>query len=341
MFFRKKPKRLYYPTSTRWYTQPRKMPGLKSSRKVFTHNIRTHFTRLFKNAFYFTISAVILFVMITILFFSSYLSITNIEVVRKDFNINTAVISNELNQYIGNNIMFFRKADIRDTIQKKFPEFAIVEVNKIFPHTIKIQLESYPTVANLRAYYILPKAEVPAPTNEDKSMAKIEKALETAMTLEGTPDEEETVTKEELTPIEQKCLLNRIGQAIFDQEENLELITVSVGTLEQPIEDRELVVPKEVMDYILDSMRYFNNTFKMQVAFVKYLPVAREVRFKTDTNIWIWLSLEKDYKNQIDKLQTIYETAELDKEEIRYIDLRVSEKVIYCPLNARCNKLAD
>ena len=339
MFFRKKPKRLYYPTSSRWYMQPRKGSAIKSSRKVFAYNIRTRFTRFFKNAVYFTISLAILIILFVFLFFSSYFSVTNIEVVRKDFNINTAAIGNELNQYLGENIIFFQKSNIMNAIREKFPEFATVEVNKIFPHTIKVQLESYPIVANLRAYYILPKAETSVANTEDKSMVKLEEALQAAMTLEG--GRPETTAKEELNPIEQKCLLSRIGQAIFDQEENLELLTISVGNLDQPIEDREIVIPKEEMDYIFDSMRYFNNTFEMQITSAKYLPIAREIHFKTDSNIWIWLSLEKDYKNQIDKLKTIYETAELNKEEIKYIDLRISEKVIYCPLRSNCNKLED
>ena len=59
MFGKKKPKRLYYPTGKKWYTQPRRKSRTSRSRKVFTHNIRTHFTRLFKNALYFTITGLI------------------------------------------------------------------------------------------------------------------------------------------------------------------------------------------------------------------------------------------------------------------------------------------
>ena len=102
MPFRKKsPKRLYYPTSKKWYTQPRRRKRTSRSSKVFTHNIRTHFTRFFKNAIYFTIIGAILVILVIILLFSSYLSITDIEVVREDFNIDTVAITSDLDQYIG------------------------------------------------------------------------------------------------------------------------------------------------------------------------------------------------------------------------------------------------
>jgi cell division septal protein FtsQ len=331
MFFGKKsPKRLYYPTNKKWYTQPRRRKMPSRSRKVFTHNIKTHFTRFFKNAIYFTITGAILVCFVIILFFSSYLAVTNIEVVREDFNIDTATIGNQLNQYVGSNILFFPKSKIIDTIQENFPEFASIKVNKIFPHTLKIYLESHEIVANLRAFYVLPKAEIPP---EEHTIKEVQKALETAFSLE-----DETAEKEELNPIEQRCLINRIGQAIFDQEENLELITVTIDDLTQPIEDREIIIPKEGMDYILDAVHYFNNLFKMQVRAVRYLPIAREIHIKTDSNIVIWLTMAKDYREQIDKLNTIYEVAELDKEDIAYIDLRVKEKVIYCNANSRCNR---
>jgi hypothetical protein len=178
----------------------------------------------------------------------------------------------------------------------------------------------------------LPKVE--ASIEENKTIKEVQDALENAFSMEAG----EVIEKEELTPIEQKCLLNRIGQAIFDQEEDLELMTITMGELTQPIEDREIVISKKRMDYMSDAIRYFNNLFKMQVRGVHYLPIAREIHIKTDSNIMIWLTMEKDYKKQIDKLNTIYEVAELNKEDIAYIDLRAREKVIYCPVKSSCNR---
>ncbi|MBU0727415.1 FtsQ-type POTRA domain-containing protein [Patescibacteria group bacterium] len=333
MFFKKKkPKRLYYPTKSRWHTRPRRRPKVRSSKRLFTSNIRTHFTRLFKNALLFVIAGIVCVILVILLFFSSYFSILNVEVLRQDFNIDTAAISNELNIYIGRNILFFPRSRIVNTIKDKFPEFSSIDVKKVLPNTVKVELEHHEIVANLRAYYILPKVETP-PKEEDERLADIAEALDMALSLE-----EETTEKEELTPIEQKCLLNRIGQAIFDQEENLELMTITIDGLSQPIEDRESVVVQDRMDYMLDAIRYFNNLFEMQVESIRYLPIAREVHLKTDTGLIVWLTFEKDYKEQIDKLNIIYEAAEFDEDDIAYIDLRVREKVIYCPTASQCNR---
>ncbi len=336
-FWKRKPKRLYYPTSSRWYTKPRNALRLSNPRKVFTNNIRTHFTRFFKNAVYFTIVIAVLAVLIMILLFSSYFSITSIDIVRENPNIDTSKISSELNGYLGNNLLFFSRDKITAKVQEKFPEFETVEVKKIFPHTIKVNLTSYPIVANLKAYYILPKAETALTEDQSKNVKQVQAALETAFSLPG----EKTAKKEQVAPIEQKCLINRIGQAIFDQEEDLELFTITIDNLTEPIQDRQMVMTKDRMDYISDVIKYFNNLFPMQVKSVRYLGVAREMHITTDNNIVIWLTFEKDYKEQLDKLNTIYKAAELNKEDIAYIDLRVQEKVIYCPARSLCNKFEN
>jgi len=282
----------------------------------------------------FVIAGIVCVILVILLFFSSYFSILNVEVLRQDFNIDTAAISNELNIYIGRNILFFPRSRIVNTIKDKFPEFSSIDVKKVLPNTVKVELEHHEIVANLRVYYILPKVETP-PKEEDERLADIAEALDMALSLE----EEIPLSgkKEELTPIEQKCLLNRIGQAIFDQEENLELMTITIDGLSQPIEDRESVVVQDRMDYMLDAIRYFNNLFEMQVESIRYLPIAREVHLKADTGLIVWLTFEKDYKEQIDKLNIIYEAAEFDEDDIAYIDLRVREKVIYCPNGAKCS----
>ena len=87
----------------------------------------------------------------------------------------------------------------------------------------------------------------------------------------------------------------------------------------------------------METLQYFNNLFEIQIEKVRYLPVAREIHLIADSDLRLWLTTEKDYKKQLDKLSIIYEAAELDKEEIAYIDLRVQEKVIYCSRGSRCN----
>lgn len=350
MFFRKKkPKRLYYPAKSRWYSKPRRRPTVKRAHRLFKKGFKGWLKDLTQKSFYWVVTGIAFAGLLTFLFFSSYLSITRIEVIRENFNVDSAAIENKLNIYIGKNIFFISKNSIAHTINTYFPEFSEVTINKIFPEALKISLKSYPIVANLKAYYVLPEPEIKIEddfselnkaieelSGSDPGLAHVgaisplndEKVAEAVFDIEegGGPE-----------PIEQKCLINRIGQAIFDQEENLELMTITVHGLTQPIEDRGQVIPREHMDYILEAMQYFTNSMGMEILGVEYFSVAREIHLKTAGSLIIWISIDRDFKDQIDKLHVIYEPAELNKEDLRYIDLRIRNKVIYCPKNARCD----
>ena len=331
MFWKKKPKRLYYPTRSRWYTRPKRRPAVRPTRKKLRKEARGYLRKLIKTHLLFILITLLISIITLFLFLSSYFTVTGIQVTREDFNTDTAAVSSELNEYIGKNILFLPRYKIISSIQEKFPEFSSIKIRKSLPHDLIIELESYEIIANLRAYYSLPEPEPVQEEVADESILKIDEAIDQAFSF---GEKEEEVKEPE--KIEQKCLLNQIGQAIFDREENLELMTIVIEDMTQPIEDREIVIPPERMEYLQGALKYFNNLFKIQIEKVYYLPVAREIHFLADNKTSFWLTMEKDYKKQIDKLNTIYETAELDKEDLAYIDLRVKEKVIYCPRKSRC-----
>ncbi len=353
MFFKKKkPRRLYYPAKSKWYTRPRRRkPSVRRSNKLLKNSLGG-INKVLKRLPYLIAVAVGLFLLVISLIFSSYFAIKNIQVVRENLTINSAAIENKLNKYIGKNIVFFPRSKIFTTIQKEFPEFSSVKVGKTLPSTIKIQLKSHPIVANLRAYHIPVVEEV------TKEQTEFNKAVTDLLNPQATkePIQKEnklntkqpsgifdlTKTKEDAKPksIEQKSLLNSIGQAIFDREESLEYITIIIRNLQMPVKDREQVIKKSHMNYVLDAIKYFKNTMKLEVVGAEYLGIAREVHLKTKKNLVVWISIEHDYKIQIDKLHTIYEAAELNKENLSYIDLRIRNKLIYCPRGLRCSVLS-
>ncbi|MFH0838005.1 MAG: FtsQ-type POTRA domain-containing protein [Patescibacteria group bacterium] len=334
IFGRKTPKRLYYPTKSSWYRRPRRQSTIRSSRKIFSHNIRTHFTRLLKDALLYVVIGVVFAGLLFFLLFSSRFSISKIEIARDDLHIDSSAVTNLLAGYKGKSIFTFSKSKASHLIQEAYPEFARIDVRKLLPNTIKVELQTHEIVANIRSYYVLPKIEE-QPAEGDEEELKMAEKIKAAFDLQA---DTETEDKEELTPIEQKALLNRIGQAIFDREEDLQLMTITIDGLSQPIQDREVVIPEASMDYILNSIKYFTNLMQMNVVLVRYLPIAREVHLKTDGNLTLWLSTMKDYKEQLDKFHTIYKVAELDKEDLAYIDLRIKEKIIYCPRKAPCDR---
>ncbi len=346
---KKKSRRLYLPAKTTWYKRPRRRPKVKRTRKLFKGGLKGALNRLARRSLSAVIATAAIIVLVLILSLSSYFAVTDIEVVRENFNIDSAEIENRLNPFIGRNFLFFPKKEVRKAIGTYFPEFAEIKIHKVFPSTIQIDLKSHPIVANLRAYYVLPEAE----ELPEQSFTALSRAVEElsgdmgAISLEPVEVHDEDILEEIFSldetdqgslVNEQKSLINRIGQAIFDQEENLELITITVRGLTQPLEDREFVIRENHMEYLLEAIQYFTNVMGIEIVGVEYLRIPREIHLKTTESLILWITTERDYKEQIDKLSTIYEAAELNKEDLSYIDLRISDKVIYCPQNARCDK---
>ncbi len=357
IFRKKKPKRLYIPTKKKWYRRKRKnRTPIRRKRKNNSVKFADIYDKYIKNSLHYVIGAIVILILVLFLLFSTYFSISSIQVSRENLNINSAAIENELNVYIGKNLIFFPADRIVQTIHKKFPEFEKVHVSKRLPSSIIIELESYPIVANMRAYYTLPKAEAPVQETSalNKAIAELggkndvskkpkndffnplDNSLitDSVFKVDGSKETDQTF---ELGPktVEQKSLLNRIGQAIFDQENNLELFTISIRGLTQPVEDRQIVITKEHMDYLLSAKDYLTSSMGIEVTGVEYLPIAREIHLKTPS-MTLWLNMERSYKTQIDKLASIYQAAELNKEDLSYIDLRVREKVIYCKKKSAC-----
>lgn len=345
MFFRKKsPKRLYYPAASKWYTRPRRRSAVSAPSPL--REWKKKFFQWLSRSFHLALAIILLVLALGFLVLSTALSVKTIEVVRQNFNVDSAGIESTLSAFKGKSLFFLSKNQIYTAIQKKFPEFSTITIEKKFPSALVIHLESYPVIANLKAYYVLPKADEKVARPEFTALSKaIEELGADPTPLTAPPSSAETAPEsafdlappEEEKPIEQKCLLNRMGQAIFDQEENLELITVVLRGLTQPIEDREIVISQENMDYLLSAIQYFSAVLSIPVLSADYLPLARELHLKTPSGLMVWLTFEKDYKEQIDKLNTIYKAAELYKENLAYIDLRVRDKVIYCPRKTKCD----
>lgn len=325
MFFKKKkPHRLYIPAKTTWYRKPKRQPTVGTNRKIFRSGVKMKFTRFFKDAFLYLVAGLILLALLTVLVFSNKFSVQKIEIARNDLYVNNAAVADLLDKYLGKSIFTFSKSNAQALIHEAYPEFSQIEIRKLLPDRIKVELQTYEIIANIKAFYTLPSLKKStASTGPDG----FDEAFGTT-----------TASKEELTPIQQKALLNEIGQAIFDREANLDLMTITIEGLSQPIEDREFVIPKEDMLYITDAIKYLNNLTQLEVKGLKYLPNAHEIHITTKNNLTLWLITKKPYKDQLDRFNTAYKTAKLNEKNLAYIDLRIAEKVIYCPKDAECDK---
>ncbi len=335
MFSKKKsPKRLYYPTRSRWYNKPRRSKKRVSAvrKKSVISVYWKKMGKWAKKSVYIVLGLILTSILVLFFSFSTYFSISDIKIERESIYVDSQATLSHLNQYIGENLLFFPRQQVVEVVQAHFPEFSSVGVSKFLPGTLTIKLQTHPLVANIRAYYVLPKPEKSPLFVTDQNHSDVEKSLKEAFILEKIEEEGPP------QPVEQKGLLNQVGQILFDQEENLELITITINDLTQPLEDRQKLISSDHMEILSQVIPYFENNLSLTVNALEYLPIAREIHLKVNDGTVIWLSLERNYEKQIDKLSAIYKEMELDKEIIDYIDLRVNEKVIYCPAEAACDR---
>lgn len=327
MFFKKKkPKnRLYIPTKAKWYRRPRRSVSVENTRKLLNLSSKKRFSRFFKDVILYVLALGFFAGIVIFFLFSGKFSINKIEIARNDLYINNAAISKLMEPYKGHSIFTFSKAKAQKVIQDRYPEFSKVEIRKLLPDRIKIELETYDIIANLEAYYVLPTIS----SSEDESSLGQDEA--------ETSDKTQS-SSQNLAPVKQEALLNSIGQAIFDRETKPELMTLVIKGLSQPVEDRQIIVPKTDLNYINESVNYLRNTAKMEVKQIVYLPIAHEIRLTNTDDLTIWIIATKSYKSQLDRFNIAYKAPEVEKQDIAYMDLRVDEKVIYCSRGEACDK---
>ncbi len=363
LWFKKKPKRLYMPAKGNWLLRSRRTPERRRAPTAWVLKWRHWFGKK-----RWLVGGVILLVLagavgVTA---SSLLSVRDIEVLRQDFSLDSAAVENRLARFRGRSLLLISEAEVEAAVRSDFPEFSGVRVEKIFPHTLRLNLESVGVVANLRAYYTLPlpekepvrfdalnraieelsgkKTETPTSANEpalpqtpfESPGASIAFSLEAPLSEAGIP----VIPPEAAipAPVEQKGLLNAVGQALFGPSENLELVTVVVRGLTQPVENRQRLIPPEEMTFLKGAVDYFSAALKHPVKEAEILLQSREIHLTAEKGLTVWLATDRDYREQIDKLAVVYEPAELNKESLSYIDLRVTGKVIYCPRHSPCDK---
>ncbi len=358
MFFKKrKPKRLYVATKSKWYNKPRRKNKIYNPRKVFTKGLRNNFSRFVKDAFMYLVAGGVLLGLLIFFLFSNRFSISSIEVSRDNLYVDNAAVMLLLKPYEGQSIFTFSKTEAQVLIQDAYPEFEEVTVRKFLPDKIKVELKSHEIVANIKAIYFsqdllnepkiieeetpLDENESPADEASGEDAVVIDENLAEAFELESDLNTDNQDITEETTPIEQKALLNSKGQAILDQEESLELMTITIEGLKTPIQDREFVIPSEHVLYITDAIKYLTNLTEMKVNKATYFTMGREVHLITENNLVIWLVMNDDtptnYKEQIDKLDLAFKNIGLNESELAYVDLRVPEKLIFCRKGNACD----
>jgi len=136
----------------------------------------------------------------------------------------------------------------------------------------------------------------------------------------------------ESNSLKKSYIINSIGFAIKEDYENPSLPFIRIKS-DEPINTNSPLISTEKIKYILDSMSYYRDKFGMGIREVEYKPIAREIRLTTDRDFTIWLDIQKPFEQQFKKLKKALVKLDIYKENLEYIDLRISgnngEKIIY------------
>lgn len=122
---------------------------------------------------------------------------------------------------------------------------------------------------------------------------------------------------------EKKFELNSAGYAIMEDLENPELPYL-IMTTEKTLQLKTQVIKPEKLMFTLDAIKKFEGIFKMVVLDAEYKKIEREIHMRTEKYFEVWLDMEKDLDQQLNKLKKAIPKLDIFSTPLEYIDLRVA-----------------
>jgi len=131
---------------------------------------------------------------------------------------------------------------------------------------------------------------------------------------------------------QRKFIINEIGYLVDQDYENPNLPYIKIRT-EKPLELEQYAMPREILEYVLDSIYDFQEIFGMLILDAEYKSTEREIHLKTEKEFYVWLDTSLTLQEQYSKLKSALSKLNIYTDPLEYIDLRISsvngEKVIY------------
>ncbi|MBI2463983.1 FtsQ-type POTRA domain-containing protein [Candidatus Peregrinibacteria bacterium] len=207
------------------------------------------------------------------------------------FNIKTITIKNE-------------NAAMNDSSAYENTLVSVKNKNLLFVRTEVIKakiMEQYPELKNIEIKKILP----------DQLKITIE-GYEIVANLINTFEN-----------YEKKFELNATGYLVMEDIENPELPYIMITT-EKALSLKTQVIKPDKLIFTLDAIKKFEEMFKMVILDAKYMEVEREVHLRTEKHFVVWLDMEKDLDEQLNKLKKAIPKLDIFSTPLEYIDLRIA-----------------
>lgn len=232
--------------------------------------------------------------------FTNAFQIQAIEIVAEtDTSEEQMAIQNYFQAYLGENLLLFNPSEHEKKLLEEYFYLKTLDIDRNFFHSIKVTLETYPPIANVRIDQ----------ENGGQSFFVInEKGYTTGLgvSLEDLPTIVMDVTGTDASlPSE-----TRIPQGLNEE-----------------------LIAETTLKILLETTEDFEAKFNMQILEIHYLKRARELHLYTERNFFVWLDLTQEVSLQLAKLKKALTELNIYEAPLDYIDLRISgqngEKVIY------------
>lgn len=93
-----------------------------------------------------------------------------------------------------------------------------------------------------------------------------------------------------------------------------------------------VLMPPEQLSGIMAAKNILEEITQRKIISMSYFQNAQEIRFVDEKKVEYWLFLQGSLLEQAEKLRTMLKTENIYARPLKYIDLRISTKVIYKPL---------
>ncbi len=224
--------------------------------------------------------------------FSPFFYIKNISVLRTNIVVDSASIETTLiNLCKGENLIFTDTKKIQDEIKKIFPQWKNIILTKKIPNTLQVDVRTFLPIAKvkLKAIHI----------NENDGIE--EEVSKTVIINEKWSITEKTLENPMLTIIYKDLFKNNTvaGENIIHLKHMNKILFIKKTLLED-------------YDLTTKNVDYFNNAREAYFDLFKYI---------------LWFDLEQDISIQFDKFDYILNNVDMNL--VEYVDLRISNRIIY------------
>ncbi len=247
------------------------------------------------------------------------------------------------NYILKNNFFILNNEEIKSRLSEKFTEIDSIEVKKILPDKIEIDIkEKNPALIWCRneCYFVNEEGIAFAPANEeelinsDKHFIKI---IEEVKIAEETEEEEQTITEADNAGVIQEKNSEDANKSsdssiATNDKESAPLSESTSNAILSPIAFNEAVSDKNFIAFAIDINNKISHNTKLKIKYYKTRGTkTRELIAFTDQNTKLYFDTTKSAEKQAKNLGYLLDQGLKDKQvdNIQYIYLKNEDRVFY------------